>query len=227
MLEYKIEETIKYRDDIDKKWQFLQFVYNLHSQEEFEKETFKIIENNEVSHKIYVGITEEEFLRYIYFLDVERAVLRGKNADCDIVFETGEIVLKYFDHAFDNKMYEYIDNLNALEIEPMDENEFKMYFYVPENDNEFYYQFIQFIYYMSDTYVKKYGIKICSPQGKFETYNDLRFPRENLHKFLYYDKDNKIFIGSHSKNNMIVTFNLPRNKLLELRRWCNEYQPAT
>ena len=224
MIEYTLKENIKYNDEIDKKWQFLQLVYFLHSQKEFQKETFKIIEKNEVSHKIYTNITEDEFLRYIYFLDIDKAILRGKNADCDIIFDTGEIILTYFDHAFDDEMYGYIDNLNAVKLKPMNKEQFKMYFFVPEHDEKFYFQLINFIYYLSDTDIKKYGLKICNLQGKFESYYDLRFPHDNLNKFIYYDPDNDIFIGSHSKNNMIVTFNLPKLKLLELRRWCNEYQ---
>ncbi len=221
---YPIKENIKYVENIDKKWQFLQVVYFLRSQSEFEKETIKIIENNDIVHKIYLNITEDEFLKYLYFLDIKCALLRGKNADCEIYLESGEIILKYYDRAFDSKMYECIENLNALEFKDMNKDAFKMYFFVPEYDDEFYYQLIQFIYYMSDTDFKKYGVKICNPQGKFEVHENLRFPHEHLKKFLYYDKDNDIFIGSHSKNNMIVTFNLPKNKLLELRRWCNEYQ---
>jgi len=189
---------------------------------EFSAEPIKIVENNGMEHSIYLNIFFEEFARYLYFLDIKEALLRGKNADCYITLETGDVLLKYYDKLLIQEMEDMMVEMESIEFENIPEFDFKMYFFVPERGPEFYYQFISFVYYLSEVDVPKHGIKICDRKGNFQRYDSLKFPHENLDKFIYFDGN--IFIGSHSQNNMIITFNLPKNKLLELRRWCTEYE---
>ena len=222
MIDFEMNNKIEYIEEFDKKWQFLQYVYKFRCLKEFASEPVKIVETNDMEHYIYLNITMGEFCRYLYFLDIKKAQLRGKNADCIVKFDDGSVKLTFYDKLLVQQMEDIINEMKNVEFSDIPNFDLKMYFFVPERDANFYYQFISFVYYLSEVDVPAYGIKICDRKGNFQRYNSLKFPHENLDKFLYFDGN--IFIGSHSQNNMIVTYNLPRNKLLELRRWCNEYE---
>ena len=218
-----IKHDIPLTDTVNKKWRFLQYAYRLWQDGEFVKEPLKIHEaRQDITHSIYTGISEMEFVLYVYFIEVKDIVLRGRNADCVLFYDEASVELTYYDKFHRdtmNNIFKKFDDAKYIDEPNFD---FKMYFYIPEYDSEFYYQLISFIYYMSEVNAKEYGLKICDRKGNFKTYNSLDFPYENLDKFLYYDGN--IFIGSHSQDNMIVVFNLPKNRILELRRWCNEYK---
>lgn len=221
MLEYEINKKIEYNEDLDKKWSFLQYVYRLWSNPEFSKESLKIKETRDVTHTIYLNLSEMEFILYIYYLDIDKVCLRGKNADCVVNYESGEVNMKFYDRLLFQEMNSVLADMETFEFAQKPTFDFTTYFYIPERDSEFYYKLISFIYYLSEVDVPNNGIKICDRCGNFQTYNSLKFPHDNLDKFLYYDGN--IFIGSHSQNNMIIVYNLPKNKLLEIRRWCMEY----
>ena len=222
MLNYEIKNKINYEENADKKWIFLQYVYELFSEKEFKNEPVKIVENNGLTHTIYRNLTKQEFVLYLYFLDIKEAKLRGKNADCLIDLETGDIKITFYDKLLAQDIEDVVNKMKEITFDEMPQFDLRMYFFVPGRDSEFFYQFISFVYYLAETDVPTHGIKICDAKGEFQTYNSLKFPHENLDKFLYYDGN--IFIGSHSQNNMIIVYNLPRNKLLELRQWCNMYE---
>lgn len=218
-----INTRIPYSSDITKKWTFLQYAYSLWQNQEFVSEPLKVKEElHDVTHTIYTGITKEEFVLYLYFTDIKEVKLVGKNADCILSFATGDVVLSYYERPLHMVMDAIIQKMNSFVPDEEPNFDFKMYFFLPERNSEFYYQFISFVYNLEETNVKSNGIKICDKKGHFKQYFDLEFPRDNLDKFLYYDGN--IFIGSHSQNDMIVVFNLPRSKVLELRQWCMTYE---
>ena len=221
MIEYVVEEQINYDEKIDKKWYFLQYIYQLWMANEYSKELLKVKENNGSIHSIYLNLNKEEFLLYLYFLDIKEVKFRGKNSDCIVEYEENKVTISYYDKKFVQDIEDMVQETKNFVYEQIPDFGFKMYFYVPEKDQEFYYKLISFIYYLSEVDIQQYGIKICDRKGNFQKYNSLKFPHDNLDKFVYYDGN--IFIGSHSQTNMIIIYNLPKEKLLELRRWCNEY----
>ena len=104
MLEYEINKKIEYNEDLDKKWSFLQYVYRLWSNPEFSKESLKIKETRDVTHTIYLNLSEMEFILYIYYLDIDKVCLRGKNADCVVNYESGEVNMKFYDRLLFQEM---------------------------------------------------------------------------------------------------------------------------
>ena len=212
-------KNIEFSEKDDKKWTFLQYVYEIFCFDDFQRlaKPINVTENNGIIHNIYLNLTKDEFIRYLYFIDIKSVKIRGKNIDCILTYDIGKIELDYYDKILYNDVCEILDKINEIVIEPMPKFDTKMYFYVNKTGDE-YFDFIEFLSTLPEVDIHGNGIKICDHKGEFIQYYTLRFPRENLDKFLYYDGN--IFIGSHSKNKMLALFNLPKERIMEIRTFC-------
>lgn len=212
--------TLNLPENISKKWALLQLSFSAWQLDNFKNTVCVIKEENGSMHDIFTNLTLEEFLEHVFILDVENISFRGKFTDCVIDFSKCEVFFKTYDEKHFLLLDDLFEKFSSISFIEDYAPGFEVSFTIKNKlTDDFCYNLISFIYYLSDTNIKKYGIKIGDRTGKFNVYYDLKFSRTALDKFIY--MDDNIFISLHPNTNTIVVSNLPKNKIMELRQWCN------